>query len=346
MKALVMESVGKPMVVKEVAQPECPPHGAIVRVEASGICRSDWRMWMGDWGWAGVTPQLPTILGHEIAGIVEEIGSEVKRFKPGDRVTCPPLQACGACRDCLSGHSNLCFNIENMCGGYARYAAVFHADLNLVNFAPNITFFEAASMGCRFIKAYHGVIDRARIKADETIVIYGCGGVGLSATQIAAASGARVIAVDLDDRKLVLAKKAGAEHVINAAKIDPVQAVMDLTNGGANVTLDALGIAATCRNALLSLRTRGRHVQIGLTTQKEKGEVSIPLDRIVLMEIELVGSSNMQPWRYPAMLDLVERGKVSPKALITQTLPLNKAFGVIEKMTHYSNVGISVIDRF
>jgi D-arabinose 1-dehydrogenase-like Zn-dependent alcohol dehydrogenase len=346
MKAMVLEAHREPMAVKEIADPQCPPHGVIVRVEGSGICRSDWHLWMGDWAWVGLAPQLPMVIGHEYAGVVEEVGKEAKNFKRGDRVVVPVLHACGTCEDCRTGWSNHCFSGGTFMGGYGRYAAVAHADFNLVPLDEKIDFIEAASMGCRYITAYHGVLDQGQVKADESVVIYGCGGVGLSAAQIAAAAGARVIAVDLDDRKLALAKKAGAEQVINAKNTDPVNAVMDLTHGGAHVAIDALGIATTCRNALLSLRKRGRHVQIGLTTQQEKGEVPLPIDRMVLMEIQFIGSSNMQAWRYPAMLGMVARGKLSPKALVTEILPIEKAFGVIEQMSSFQNVGISVVNQF
>jgi len=344
MKAMVMEAVGKPMVVKEVPEPKCPPDGVIVRVEGSGICRSDWHMWQGDWTWLGMVQDTPMILGHEYAGVVEEVGPEVKKLKRGDRVVAPLSQCCGNCDDCRRGHSNLCFGTS--AAGYARYAAIQHADFNNVLVSEGIDFVEAASMGCRFVTAFHGIIDRAQVKADETVVIYGCGGVGLSATQIATALGARVIAVDLDDRKLELAKKAGAQHVINGKKEDPVKAVMDLTGGGAHVSVDALGIATTCRNAVMSLRKRGRHVQIGLTSQGEKGEIAIPVDQIVFKEIQFTGSVGMESWRYPAMLEMVERGRLSPKMLITQTLPIEKAFAVIDQMSRFENVGISVINQF
>jgi D-arabinose 1-dehydrogenase-like Zn-dependent alcohol dehydrogenase len=210
----------------------------------------------------------------------------------------------------------------------------------------SVNFVEAASMGCRYVTAFHGILDQGQVKADETVVVYGCGGVGLSVIQIAAAVGARVIAVDLDDRKLELAKKVGASEVINGKNTDPVKAVMDLTGGGANVSVDALGIAATCRNAVSSLRKRGRHVQIGLTSQGEKGDVSLPVDQIVFKEIQITGSLAMQSFRYPAMLEMVERGRLEPKKLITETLPIEKAFGVIEQMSKFENVGISVINQF
>jgi D-arabinose 1-dehydrogenase-like Zn-dependent alcohol dehydrogenase len=344
MKAMVMEEVGKPMVVKDWPQPKCPADGAIVRVEASGICRSDWHLWQGDWGWIGFTPKLPTILGHEFAGVIEEIGKDVKTLKPGTRVVVPLAQGCGVCEDCRTGHSNHCLG-PGM-GGYARYGVLSHADFNCAPLPDEIDFVEASSMGCRYVTAFHGILDQGQVKADETVVVYGCGGVGLSAVQIASALGARVIAVDLDDRKLELAKKAGATEVINGKKSDPIKSVMDLTHGGADVSVDALGIAATCRNAVLSLRKRGRHVQIGLTTQGEKGEVALPIDQIVFKELQITGSLAIQSFRYPALLSMVERGRLKPRVLITETIPLEEAFGVIEQMSKFENVGISVINEF
>jgi D-arabinose 1-dehydrogenase-like Zn-dependent alcohol dehydrogenase len=344
MKALVMEEVGKPMVVKNWPEPKCPPDGAVVRVEASGICRSDWHVWQGDWTWVGFQMPTPTILGHEFAGVVEEVGKDVKTLKPGTRVVVPLSQGCGVCEDCRTGHSNQCFGAG--AGGYARYGLLNHADFNNVPLPDKVDFVEASSMGCRYVTAFHGVLDQGKVKADESVVVYGCGGVGLSAVQIASSVGARVIAVDLHDRKLELAKKVGASDVVNGKKTDPVKAVMDLTHGGANVSIDALGIATTCRNAVMSLGKRGRHVQIGLTTQKEKGEIPLPVDQIVFKEIQFTGSLALQSFRYPAMLSMVERGRLEPKKLITETIPLEKAFGVIEQMSNFENVGISVINQF
>src|SRR5262249_54382234 len=154
-------------------------------------------------------------------------------------------------------------------------------------------------------------------KADETVVVYGCGGGGLSAIQIASAVGARGIAVDLDDRKLGLAEEAGANDVGNGKKNDPGQTVTEVTRGGGDVSVAAPGIATPCRNAVLSLRKRGRHIQIGLTTQGEKGEVMLPVDQIVFKELQIVGSLAIQSFRYPALLSMVERGRLQPKKLIT-----------------------------
>jgi D-arabinose 1-dehydrogenase-like Zn-dependent alcohol dehydrogenase len=344
MKAMVMEEVGKPMVVKDWPEPKCPADGAIVRVEASGICRSDWHLWQGDWGWIGFRPRMPAILGHEFAGVIEEVGKDVKSLKPGTRVVVPLSQGCGVCADCRTGYSNHCLGAGM--GGYAQFGILHHADFNIAPLPDKIDFVEASSMGCRYVTAFHGIIDQGRVRADENVVVYGCGGVGLSAVQIASALGARVIAVDLDDRKLELAKSVGAADVINGKKTDPVKAVMDLTQGGADVSVDALGIAVTCRNAILSLRKRGRHVQIGLTTQGEKGDVALPVDQIVFKELQITGSLAIQSFRYPAMLSMVDRGRLEPKKLITETIPIEKAFGVLEQMSKFENVGISVITQF
>jgi D-arabinose 1-dehydrogenase-like Zn-dependent alcohol dehydrogenase len=346
MRAMLLEEFKAPMPVKEISDPACPPNGAIVRVEAEGVCRSDWHVWMGDFTWLGMSPALPTVLGHEFAGVVEEVGVEVKNFRPGDRVVTPPSRADGTCEDCRSGHSNFCLNAGGFGGGYARYAAVPCADLNLIGLSEKIAFEEAASMGCRFATAFHGVLDQAQLLAGESIAIYGCGGIGLSAIQIAAAAGAHVIAVDIDDKKLEFAKSVGADHVINGKTTDPIAAVKDLTRGGADVAVDALGIATTCRNALMSLRKRGRHIQIGMTTQQEKGEISLPIDHIIVMGLHIMGSGVIPAWRYPVMLRMVETGKLSPRKLVTQTIPLEQAFGVIEQMSTFANTGISVVNRY
>jgi D-arabinose 1-dehydrogenase-like Zn-dependent alcohol dehydrogenase len=289
-------------------------------------------------------PRLPTVLGHEFAGIIEEVGKDVKTLKPGARVVVPLAQGCGMCGDCRTGHSNLCLGPGS--GGYARFGLLNHADFNCAPLPDKIDFVEASSMGCRYVTAFHGILDQGRVQADETVVVYGCGGVGLSAIQIATALGARVIAVDLDDRKLELAKMAGATDVVNGKKVDPVKAVIDLTRGGADVSIDALGIAATCRNGVASLRKRGRHIQIGLTTQGEKGEVALPIDQIVFKEIQFIGSLAIQSFRYPAILNMVDRGRLEPRKLIGETIPLEKAFSVIEQMSTFENAGISVINQF
>jgi D-arabinose 1-dehydrogenase-like Zn-dependent alcohol dehydrogenase len=346
-----MEGVRKPLVVKEVADPKCPPNGVIIRAEAEGVCRSDWHAWSGDWSWIGLVPSMPLVMGHEFCGVVEEVGKETRSFKKGDRVLVPFSQGDGICEYCRSGHSHVCANPSlpgfSYWGGYGRYVGIPNADANLVPMPDNVGFLEGASMGCRFMTSYHGVVDRAQVRPGEWVAVHGCGGIGLSAIHIAAAIGANVVAVDLDDRKLELAKKVGAQHVINGKKVEDIpMAVFDITHGGAHVAVDALGIATTCRNAILSLRKQGRSLQIGLTTAAEKGEVPLPIDRMVTMELSVIASLGMPASRYPSMLQMVAAKKLNPKEMITETISLEGANRVLEEMTNFQNVGVSIINQY
>jgi D-arabinose 1-dehydrogenase-like Zn-dependent alcohol dehydrogenase len=351
MRAAVMEAVRKPLVVKEVPDPSCPANGVILRAEAEGVCRSDWHAWSGDWSWIGLVPAMPLVMGHEFCGVVEEVGKECHNFKKGDRVLVPFSQGDGICEYCRSGQSHVCANPTlpgfSYWGGYGRYVGIPNADSNLVPMPDDVGFAEGASMGCRFMTSYHGVVDRAQVRPGEWVAVHGCGGIGLSAIHIAAAVGANVVAVDLDDRKLELAKKVGAQSTVNAKRSEDVpMSIFDITKGGAHVSVDALGIATTCRNSILSLRKQGRSLQIGLTTQAEQGEVPLPIDRMVTMELQLIASLGMPAARYPSMLQMVQAGKLNPKAMITETVGLDGASRVLEEMTNFQNVGVSIIDKY
>ena len=171
MKAAVMEGVRKPLVVRDMPDPQCPPNGAIVKTAAEGICRSDWHLWSGDWTWVGLTPTMPMIMGHEFCGVVEEVGKEVKDFKKGQRVLVPFSQGDGTCELCRSGHSNICNTplIPGVTyhGGYGSYVGIPFADLNLVHMPDAVGFLEGASLGCRFMTSYHGIVDRAQVRPGE-----------------------------------------------------------------------------------------------------------------------------------------------------------------------------------
>lgn len=350
MKALVLEDFKKPLIVREMPDPECTPDGVVLRVEANGVCRSDWHAWQGDWDWVGIEFPLPHVLGHEFTGVVEEVGANVKNFKPGDRVIVPFTIGDGTCPYCQSGHHNICENIHmpgfSSWGGFGRYAHIPKADANLVPLPENISFVEAAGMGCRFMTAFHGVTDQARVRAGEWVAIHGCGGVGLSAIQIATALGANVIAVDIGEEKLELAKKLGAVATVNGKTNNAVEAIHEITKGGAHVSVDALGIKQTCQASISSLRKRGRHLQIGLTTRAEEGMIPIPIDAIVLQEIQIVGSLGMQPSRYPYMLQMVEKGKLNPGSLVTQTISIEEAPRIFSEMSSFQNLGVTVVDKW
>jgi alcohol dehydrogenase len=350
MRAAVMEGVRKPLVVREVADPKPASDGVVVRVEANGICRSDWHLWTGDWTWVGIAVAFPHVGGHEFCGVVEEVGPDVARWKKGDRVLVPFSQGEGTCEWCRSGHHNICesFLAPGVAywGGFGRYVALPFADVNLVPLPESIGFVDAASMGCRYMTSFHGLVDRAQVSAGEWVAVHGCGGIGLSAIQIATALGANVIAVDVDHEKLAFARELGAVATIHATETEPVGAILELTKGGAHVSIDALGVAATCRNSVLCARKRGRHLQIGLTSAAEKGEIALPIDVIVLKEITLLGSLGMQAPRFGAMLQMVESGKLAPGKLVQRTVPLEETGAVLESMDRFASVGVVVIDRY
>ncbi|PLT32736.1 zinc-dependent alcohol dehydrogenase family protein [Bacillus sp. V5-8f] len=350
MKALVLEEFKKPLVVREMPDPEGTDDGVIVRVEANGVCRSDWHAWQGDWDWIGIQLPLPHVLGHEFTGVVEEVGKNVKNFKKGDRVLVPFTSGDGSCPYCQSGHHNLCENLQllgfSTWGGYGRYAHIPCADTNLVILPENISFVDAAGMGCRFMTAFHGITDQAAVRPGEWVAVHGCGGVGLSAIQIATALGANVIAVDIGEDKLEFAKKLGAVATVNAKDNNAPEAIREITKGGAHVSVDALGIKQTCQASISSLRKRGRHLQIGLTTREEEGMIPVPIDVIVSAEIQIVGSLGMQPSRYPYMLDMVAQGKLKPGALVTNTISLEEVPKIFNEMNTYQNLGVTVVDKW
>ena len=340
----------QPLVVRDIPEPEPIPGGAVIRVEACGICRTDWHLWKGHWSWLGVELDLPLVLGHEFAGVVEEVGAEVTRFAPGDRVIAPFYYAEGNCRQCREGLHHLCeapvYPGASQNGAFSEFTHVPGADLNLVHLPESIDFQAAAIMGCRFATAFHGIVDQARLRPGEWLAVYGCGGVGLSAISIASAMGARVIAVDIDDRKLEKARELGAAAGVNGANVDAVDAVKEITGGGADVAIDALGIADTVVSTLLSLRPRGRHVQIGLTTDEEAGQVALPIDLIAARELHIVGAFGMPLTEYDAVLGLVAGSGIDLRRLLSHTVSIEDAGSVLASMDGYETLGTVVIDRW
>lgn len=259
MRALVFSSYGGPLEVEVVADPEPAAGGVVVEVGATGVCRSDWH------GWQGHDPDivLPHVPGHELAGTVAAVGSEVRRWSVGDRVTVPFVCACGTCDVCAVGDHQVCPNQTQPgfthWGSFASLVALHAADVNLVSLPETVPFATAASLGCRFATSYRAVMQQGRVRAGEQVVVWGCGGVGLSAVQIAVAAGASVFAVDVSEGALELAASFGATPVRGG-----VDAVREATGGGGHLSLDALGSPQTCVDSILSLRPRGRHVQVGL----------------------------------------------------------------------------------
>ncbi|WP_367322950.1 zinc-dependent alcohol dehydrogenase family protein [Streptomyces sp. HUAS ZL42] len=344
MRAVVFELYGEPAEVRDVAEPRPAEHGVVVRVEATGLCRSDWH------GWMGHDPDitLPHVPGHELAGVVEEVGARVTGWHPGDRVTVPFVCACGSCPSCAAGDQQVCERQTQPgfthWGSFAQYVALDHADVNLVAIPEDLSFATAAGLGCRFATAFRAVVQQGRVAAGEWVAVHGCGGVGLSAVMIAAASGARVIAVDVSPQALDLARKFGAAGCVDATRTpDTAVAIRALTAGGAHLSLDALGSPATCAASVNGLRRRGRHVQVGLLPSPE-GTTPVPMARAIALELELLGSHGMAAHTYPGMLELVRAGVLRPDFLVTSTISLDAAPAALAALGTAPGSGVTVIE--
>ncbi len=344
MKAVLFERFQTPPKVVNVQEPTPDAHGVVLKVEATGVCRSDWHGWMGH----DSDIELPHIPGHELAGIVEAVGKDVKKWKVGDRVTVPFICGCGSCSECDAGQQQVCLHQEQPgfthWGSFAEYVPIHQADLNIVALPETIDFATAASLGCRFATSFRAVIDQGKVSAGQWVAVHGCGGVGLSAIMIAQAAGANVIGVDLDPAKLALATELDAVAVIDG-KTDVAEAIREITKGGAHVSLDALGHPVTMTNSILCLRPRGKHIQVGLMLG-DHAAPSVPMPKIVGQEIELLGSHGMQAHRYGAMLDMVESGKLNPGRLVGDRISLEQAPDALMNMDKFQSVGVTVITSF
>lgn len=344
MRAVLFDSFGGPLRCETLPDPTPSPHGAVLRVHATGLCRSDWH------GWQGHDPDIntfPHVPGHELAGIVEAVGPDVTAWKVGDRVTVPFVCACGACEPCARGDGQVCDAQTQPgfthWGSYAEYVAIHHADVNLVALPDSMPFDAAASLGCRFATSFRAVVDQGRVRAGQWVAVFGCGGVGLSAIMIARALGARCIAVDVSPDALKLASSAGAELTLNAREHEDVAAaIREHTHGGVDSSYDALGSAITARNALVSLRKNGRHVQIGLLAGADS-EPRLPLHLLIGRELEIVGSHGMAAHAYPRMLRMVHEGLLDPAQLITRRISLDDAPHALATMVTAPRAGVTII---
>ena len=346
MKAAIYKNFTQPLAIESVADPSPQDHGVVIGVRATGLCRSDWHGWMGH----DPDIQLPHVPGHELAGIVEAVGKDVSKWKVGDRVTLPFVCGCGECSQCESGNHQICDQQFQPgfthWGSFAEYVAIDFADTNLVRLPESMDFVTAASLGCRFVTSFRSVVDQGKVRPDEWVAVHGCGGVGLSAIMIAHAIDAKVIAIDLDDAKLAFAKSIGAHEVINATKVDSViEAVREISQGGAHVSIDALGHPITCSNSIDCLRKRGKHIQVGLMLGDESSP-HVPMGKIIAHELEILGSHGMQAHRYPELLSMIENGYLRPDKLIGKTISLEDALIELPAMDEFAGVGVTVIDRF
>jgi alcohol dehydrogenase len=346
MRAAVYEQFQQPPTIEDVPDPTPTDDGVVIAVKACGICRSDWHGWMGN----DPDIRLPHVPGHELAGVVEAVGGNVRQFRAGDRVTLPFVCGCGTCGECLSGNQQVCDRQFQpgftAWGGFAEYVAIDYADGNLVRLPDNMDFVTAASLGCRFITSFRAVAHQGRVSPGQWVAVWGCGGVGLSAIMIAKGLGAQVVAVDIADDKLEFARSIGADAVINSREIpNTADAIRALTLGGAHVSIDALGHPQLAFDSISSLRKRGKHIQVGIMEAGEH-EVKVPMGQVIGRELEILGSHGMQAHKYPEMFEMISDGRLEPGKLIGKTVSLEESLNELVDMNNFSGTGVTVIDRF
>ncbi|ELZ23655.1 alcohol dehydrogenase GroES domain-containing protein [Halosimplex carlsbadense 2-9-1] len=351
MRAVVLAEHGEPLELRDVPEPEPDPDGVVVETEACGICRSDWHAWQGHGDW--VDDRVPTgqVLGHEPVGTVREVGADVETVAVGDRVVVPFSLADGTCPACRAGRQNYCEGATALGFGPAApgaFAERFHvpaADVNAVHLPEGVSAVAAASMGCRFVTAFEALDVTADVGGGDVVAVVGCGGVGLSAVQIAAALGATPVAVDVREAPLELAADIGAAATLNAEAVDAPERVRERF-GGADLSMDALGSAETFRTALDSLGSGGTHVQVGLTGEADRGEVALPVDRLVQDDLTVAGSRGMPPRRYDDIFAMVAAGQVDPGALVTDRVALREVPDRLAAMSDFDTVGVEVVTAF
>lgn len=339
MRAVLLNAFGETPEIAEVPEPECPPRGAVIRVRATGVCRSDWHAWMGH----DDTVALPHVPGHEFAGEIAVLGSEVPAeagWRVGDRVTAPFICACGRCAQCASGNEQVCDAQSQPgfthWGSFAELVAVDEAALNLIRLPDSLGFVEAASLGCRFATAYRAIVSRSRLAPGEQIAVHGCGGVGLSAIMIAVAAGVTVYGVDVSDAALEAAERLGAVPVRGGE--GAAERIVEASGGGVDVSFDAFGSGETALASVRSLRKRGRHVQIGLMFG-DSALAPMPMDAVIAGELEIMGSHGMAAHEYPSMLGAVASGDIRPVELVGRRIALDEVPEALAAMGRAGGAG-------
>lgn len=344
MRAAVLQNWREPLSIEDVAEPDCPPDGVILGILACGICRSDWH------GWVGGNPKVrpPHIPGHEYCGIVEAAGPEVRQWRRGDRVIAPFILACGACPDCRAGNQTICAHQHvpgfTGPGAFAERIAVARADANLARLPEGMDPGLAAALGCRVTTAWHALTGRAALRPAEWLAVHGTGGVGLAAVLLAKAIGARVVAVDVVAEKLAHAARLGADATVNAAETDATEAIREITGGGAEVSLEALGIPETTVASIRCLRPLGRHVHVGYPAG-EHARMTLPMDAIYAGQLALYGTRGMPAWRYPSLFALIEGG-LDLTPMIARRVALSDASRELAAFDRPTPPGVAVITDF
>jgi len=320
MKAIRLTAIGLPLEEQGIDVPAVGSSDVLIRVRAAGICHSDAHYR------AGVSPvkQLPITLGHEVAGVIEEIGAEVRNFKRGDRVCVHYLATCGTCDFCHAGHEQFCVAAEmigkHRDGGYGEFIVM--PERSIFALPDEIPFEQGAVLMCSAATSLHA-LNKARLKSGESVAVFGTGGLGVSALQLARILGAAVVfAVDINPRKLRVAEQLGATPV-DAAKRDAVEQLLEMTNGrGVDVALELVGLPLTMSQAVKSLSTLGRAALVGIT--QDEFAVS-PYRELLSKEAEIIGVSDHLASEIPVLLEFARSGKLDLSQGLIRPIALDAA---------------------
>jgi 6-hydroxycyclohex-1-ene-1-carbonyl-CoA dehydrogenase len=330
MIAAVFHGAEKGLKIEDIPVPQITAEQILVKVAACGVCHTD--LHYIEHG-VPTFKKPPLVLGHEASGLVEKIGAAVTNVKVGQRVLIPAVLTCGRCSACRQGRENICSAMQmlgnHFDGAYAEYVAVPAKDV--LDLPASIPLEEAAIIADAVSTPYHAVKNRAQVKAGDTVVIFGCGGVGINAIQLATAAGGYVIAVDINDRKLAWATEFGAARTINATQVERVsKEVKKLTGGGADIAMEVIGNPRTIEEAFECIRVGGRLCVVGYTHEA----ISIIAGKIMFKEVEVVGSLGCRPVDYIPLLRMVAQGRIDIKRQVTHRFRLEelaKAFEVMKE---------------
>ena len=340
MKAVRLVTPGRPLELHDVPIPVPGPEEALVRVHAAGICHSDVHYR------AGVSPAgpLPLTLGHEVAGVIERVGEKVRPLRPGDRVCAHYLATCGTCAWCAGGHEQFCADGQMLGkhrpGGFAEYTVMPARSLFVL--PPEISYAHGAVLMCSSATALHA-LRKARLQPGETVAVFGLGGLGASAVQLAKALGAATVyAVDLNAEKLALAEKFGGVPV-NARATDPVVEILRLTGGrGVNVALELIGLPLTMQQAVRVLGKLGRAALAGLTQQPFSVN---PYLELINQEAEIIGVSDHLAREIPELLRLTTEGRLDLGPIVSRVVPLDATAinGVLDELKIFGGATRTVV---